>query len=258
MQRNTLQPQKEQLMQHKNRNGLNALDFVVTIVILLVLAALLLPTIHGHRDAASRSQCKNNLKQIGLGLMFYHDVYRTLSPGFTASETSSESSGYGWNFYILPFFDQASLFKRFNSKLTLTDQTFGKYHPASTILTASRCQSDNGDATVTSRWMPDLGTTNYVGNFGVGSPATYSVLNGSTRSLVDSRHCQGILGPNSRVRIRDVKDGMSNVVLAGERRMSPNTNEWEESKEISITIGRGFPISMQSARWSFWQLRLAA
>lgn len=215
-------PQQE----HRNRNGLNALDVVVTIVILLVLAALLLPGTCGHRDAARRSQCKNNLKQIGLSLMNYHDVYRTLPPGFTASETRGESSGYGWSFYILPFFDQASLFERFNSKLPLTNQTFGNFHPASTILTASRCPSDNGDATVTSRWMPDLGTTNYVGNFGVGIPPTYSVLNGSTRSLVDSRHCQGILGPNSRVRIRDVKDGMSNVVLAGERRMSPNANEW--------------------------------
>jgi len=80
-------------MQHKNRNGLNSLDFVVTIVILLVLAALLLPATHGHRDAARRSQCKNNLNLIGLSLLNYHNVHRTLPPGFTASETRGESSG---------------------------------------------------------------------------------------------------------------------------------------------------------------------
>ena len=68
-------------MQHKNRNGLTALDVIVTIVVLLVLAALLLPATRRSRPAARRSQCKNNLKQIGLALHNYHDVHETFGCG---------------------------------------------------------------------------------------------------------------------------------------------------------------------------------
>jgi type II secretory pathway pseudopilin PulG len=210
----------------QNRSGLTILDVVVTIVILVTLVALLLPSVSTPREVARRSQCINNLKQIGLSLMNYHDVHRTLPPGWIASETKGQSSGFGWQFQMLPFFDQAPLYKRFNSKLKLADQTRDNFHRASTILTASRCPADKGEDQATSRWIPEPGTTNYLGNFGVGIPAAWSVLNGSGGTLVDSQHCQGILGPNSRIRIRDVKDGMSNIVLVGERRMSENAGEW--------------------------------
>lgn len=213
-------------MHRSTRNGVSALDVIVTIVILLVLAALLLPATRGTRNPARRSQCKNNLKQFGLSLMNYHDVHRTFPPGWIASETKGQSSGFGWQFHILPFFDQAPLFKKFNSKQKLSDATGKNAELASTILAASRCPSDPGPDQVKSRWIPLLGPTNYVGNFGVGIPITHSVTEESAGSLVDPRIVQGIMGANSRVRIRDVKDGMSNVVLVGERRLSTDGIDW--------------------------------
>jgi type II secretory pathway pseudopilin PulG len=213
-------------MHKPNRNGLSALDVVVTIVILLILAALLLPSVRVSGGASRRSQCKNNLKQIGLSLMNYHDVHRTFPPGWIASETKGRSSGFGWGYQVLPYFDQKPLFEKFDAKRKLSDQTSGNDDLAKTILTAMRCPSDDGPDQAKSNWMPLLGTTNYVGNFGVGIPITYSVLDESKGNLVNPLDFQGILGPNSRIRIRDVKDGMSNVVLAGERRLSKDGTEW--------------------------------
>jgi Tfp pilus assembly protein PilE len=217
-------------MKKKNRNGLSALDVIVTIVILLVLAALLLPAVqHGH-PTNHRSQCKNKLKQIGLALYNYHDVHRTFPPGWIASETAGQSSGFGWNFQILPFFDQAPLYKKFDSRQKLSNQASGNSKLASTIITAARCPDDKGPDQAASHWMSQLGTTNYVANFGVGIPATYSTIAGSEEKLVAPKFVQGIFGPNTRIRIRDVKDGMSNVILVGERRMSDGGTEWPLGK----------------------------
>lgn len=216
-------------MHRRNRNGLTALDVAVTLVILLVLAALLLPAVNrrGHGGAALRSQCKNNLRQIGLALVNYHDVHRTFPPGWIASEEKGRSSGFGWGYQILPFFDQAPLFKKLNAKVRLTDSESNNAKLVGTILTAYRCPSDGGADQAKSMWCPDIGVTNYVGNFGVGLPSTYSSAAVDQPTLRKKDHLQGILGPNSKVRIRDIKDGMSNVVLAGERRLPlKNGTDW--------------------------------
>ena len=104
-------------MTRKNRNGVSVLDVIVTIVVLVALAALLIPSGTRSRPTARRSQCKNNLKQIGLALMNYHDVHRTLPTGWVASGTKDQSSGFGWNFQILPFFDQVPLYRKIRHKL---------------------------------------------------------------------------------------------------------------------------------------------
>lgn len=217
-----------------NRSGLTILDVVVTIVILLVLAALLLPATRSPRSAARRSQCKNNLKQIGLAIMNYHDVHKVFPPGWIAAETPQDSSGFGWNYQVLPYFDQKPLFEKFDRNSKLSDKACGNADLASTILTAARCASDAGTNQSESRWMSPLGTTNYVANFGVGIPTTWSTMPDSEGKLVDTKYLQGIFGPNSSVRIRDVKDGMSNVVLVGERRMPHEGVEWP----IGIEDGR--------------------
>ena len=216
---------------NRSRSGITILEVVVVIIILLVLAALLLPATRRAREPARRSQCKSNLKQIGLALMNYHDVHNAFPPGWIAAESPDHSSGFGWHYQILPFFNSAPLFEKFDSTQKLSTKTSGNAELASTILTATRCSSDAGTDQAESRWMTPLGTTNYVGNFGVGIPTTYSMMPGSGGDLVDTKYLQGIFGPNSHVRIRDVKDGMSNVVMVGERRMPHEGVEWPIGKQ---------------------------
>ena len=224
-------------MPKRAKKGFTLIELLVVIAIIAILIALLLPAVQQAREAARRSQCKNNLKQIGLALMNYHDVARTLPPGVVHADGGAAfRNNFGWLTHCLPFFDQAPLFKKLDSKLAMNNPGAGTVAAPTansnaalndTILTAARCPSDVGDDQFDD--TPGgpggiLGTANYVGNFGVGniviaSPATPAVP-------LHPRHLQGILGPNSKVRIRDVKDGMSNVILAGERRMPRNCTLW--------------------------------
>ncbi|NQV25468.1 MAG: DUF1559 domain-containing protein [Rhodopirellula sp.] len=214
-------------MHKPSRNGLSALDVIVTIVILLVLAALLLPAVQQSNGGASlRSRCKNNLKQFALSMHNYHDVYKTLPPGWIVSADEEKSSGFGWNYSILQFFDQAPLFNKFDSRQRLGDKSSPNPELAGKILSVCRCPSDKGADQAESLWIPTIATTNYVANFGVGIPTTYSSLNQSSSQPVDPQFLQGLFGPNSRVRFRDIKDGTANVVLIGERRLPEVGTDW--------------------------------
>lgn len=217
-------------MRNRSRSGLTMLDVIVTIVILLALAALFLPRVQMTGQVPHTSPCKNNLKQIGLALMNYHDVHRTLPPGWIVSEERERSSGFGWGYHILPFFDQAPLFKKFDSHEKLSDKASGNAKLATRILTAMRCPDDGGPDQAKSQLLPEIGPSNYVGNFGIGIPTSYSRLEEYEGKIANPRAVQGILGANTRVRIRDVKDGMSNVILVGERRLPANGVDWPDGK----------------------------
>lgn len=206
-------------MPKRTKKGFTLIELLVVIAIIAILIALLLPAVQQAREAARRSQCKNNLKQIGLAVMNYHDVHRTFSPGVTVADAVGVSNYYGWTYHILPFFDQAPLFKKINSKVSFTTGTNAAL--AGTILTAARCPSDAGpdqDPAGSSIATPafDMGTANYVGNYGVGLPD----------SNANPRDVQGIFGANTKVRIRDCKDGMSNVIIAAERRNPKICGTW--------------------------------
>ncbi|QDT52688.1 Type II secretion system protein G precursor [Caulifigura coniformis] len=100
------------------RHGFTLIELLVVIAIIAILIALLLPAVQQAREAARRTQCKNNLKQFGLGLHNYHDVHNGFpisgqGGGPTATEGgNSANPRCGWQVYILPFMDQAPLFNQ--------------------------------------------------------------------------------------------------------------------------------------------------
>jgi type II secretory pathway pseudopilin PulG len=81
----------------------------VVIAIIGILIALLLPAVQAAREAARRTQCANNLKQIGLGIHAFHDVNSQLPPGVVFDDDD-----YGWGTYILPYCEQATLYEQIN------------------------------------------------------------------------------------------------------------------------------------------------
>jgi len=99
--------------QTKLRRGFTLIELLVVIAIIAVLVALLLPAVQQAREAARRSACKNNLKQIGLALHNYHDTYSTLPMG----NWSRSGWGISWMPALLPFVDQAPLYQQFNFSL---------------------------------------------------------------------------------------------------------------------------------------------
>src|SRR4029078_12831233 len=100
-------------MHHSQRRAFTLVELLVVIAIIDILGALLLPAIQAAREAARRSQCKNNLKQIGLALHNFESAHRSFPPGYVSQATTTngpgQGPGWGWGAYILPFLEESTL-----------------------------------------------------------------------------------------------------------------------------------------------------
>jgi prepilin-type N-terminal cleavage/methylation domain-containing protein len=102
----------------KRCQGFTLVELLVVIAIIGILVALLLPAIQAAREAARRSQCSNNLKQIGLAMHKYHDTFNCLPPGSVERNSSNALDKHltNWGVAILPFLEQESLFETYNNE----------------------------------------------------------------------------------------------------------------------------------------------
>ena len=196
--------------------GFTLIELLVVIAIIAILIALLLPAVQQAREAARRTQCKNNMKQIGLALHNYHDIYSMFPPGYTARNVSrtdpvsaETGQGFAWSFAILPQIDQANLTGVIDTNLDAVDPA-NLAIAQSTTLEAFLCPSDPApqqfnvvDGAGNTITLP---TSNYPGIYGYGS-VTMSPGTGT-----------GLFFRNSNIRFRDVTDGTSNTICVGERK----------------------------------------
>jgi len=201
------------------KKGFTLIELLVVIAIIAILIALLLPAVQQAREAARRTQCRNNLKQLGLALHNYHDTHNVFPPGVvdlrpgTASTNSSNADAQnhiGWSCFLLPFLDQAPLY---NDISTATANFVFSWADADndgtsadadripqhlTVLPAYICPSDPSDGI-----NKGSGKSNYKGVCSNNAVFTNSTANGS-------------LFHNSKIRIRDYTDGTSNTCMVGE------------------------------------------
>src|SRR5438128_1844485 len=92
------------------RRGFTLIELLVVIAIIAILIALLLPAVQQAREAARRTQCRNNLKQIGLALHNYHDTMNTFPMGMSGWPGTLEGAEWGWGVFIIPYLDQSALY----------------------------------------------------------------------------------------------------------------------------------------------------
>lgn len=227
---------------HYKRRGFTLIELLVVIAIIAVLVALLLPAVQQAREAARRSSCKNNLKQIGLALHNYHDTFRTFPMGAMADFQNNGNAignrqSWGWPAMILPFVDQAPLF----NSLGVNDQTLyqaiefhrdnGTLNEAFPPLAVYTCPSDtegprlkrgnnrrnfNGFVNGLNNWNPP--TLNYPGSCGLGE-----VNHGQNTG---HRTNNGVLTNVRILKMRDITDGTSNTFLVGEREERCKSGSW--------------------------------
>src|SRR5438309_1662617 len=100
------------------RRGFTLIELLVVIAIIAVLIALLLPAVQQAREAARRTQCKNNLKQLGLAMHNYHDVHSCFPPaGIFLDQTTNV--WHSFHTYLLPYIDQNNVYQEFKIDLTI-------------------------------------------------------------------------------------------------------------------------------------------
>lgn len=208
--------------------GFTLIELLVVIAIIAILIALLLPAVQQARESARRSQCQNNLKQIGLALHNYHDVYNVLPPGNVhkwGNQNAVALAAWGWHSFILPQIEQTSLFNAMGVNqndldTVLRDPTLQNL-PKSTI-PVYRCPSDTAPALNSKREYDTpysavfggqpvhLGTANYVAVSGTGwsTPQDW---------IVNQIDPHGTFWGDSRINFAAVSDGLSNTIIVGER-----------------------------------------
>jgi prepilin-type N-terminal cleavage/methylation domain-containing protein/prepilin-type processing-associated H-X9-DG protein len=199
------------------RAGFTLIELLVVIAIIAILIGLLLPAVQKVREAAARTQCVNNLKQLGLACHNYHGDRESFPPGVyqLLSASAPKYRGVPLFVYLLPYLEQDNLFRGWDMTNPLNNTAGGASARTATVLKVLLCPSD-------------LIPQNPVVNGGLSYALTSYAGNGGTRSY-DPQFASNdgiffVIGPGSQtapggapVRIADVTDGLSNTLLFGER-----------------------------------------
>jgi len=212
--------------------GFTLIELLVVIAIIAVLIALLLPAVQQAREAARRSQCKNNMKQIGLAMHNYHDVTNRLPIGAMTSNnasvnpsTNNGQSGYVWVRYIMPYMEMSAMYNAWNEDLIYTNNSVTKNGMTNltimrTVLPGLLCPSD----TLFRAWN-SVPNYNYAVNYGntfinnasfSGSPAITNLEGAFKYSGSTTGTCFGF---------SDITDGTSNTLMVSELRAGQIAND---------------------------------
>src|SRR5262245_22163185 len=203
----------------RRRRGFTLIELLVVIAIIAVLVSLLLPAVQQAREAARRTQCRNNLKQLGVALHNYHTAHNVFPPGYVAGVAWPATTN-GWSFYaqLLPYLDQSPLYEKINFNLPVEDPVNQPF--ASVTLPELICPTDQTNGA--------FAITDAVGNVVIpaAAPISYAATVGDDASEADAATGNGTFYRNSRTRISDIIDGTSTTVLAGERAFGFTNGTW--------------------------------
>lgn len=204
------------------RTGFTLIELLVVIAIMAILVALLVPAVQKVREAASRLQCQNNLKQIGLALHNFNDAYK----GFPAANQTTPSS-QSWTVFILPYIEQQVLADRYRYDLDWDDAATNDANPGGvnqTIVTLFLCPS-----APTNRLADrHRGVTDYDAINTIARPNPFV----SNMPPSDPTNI-GVLGKDVNRRLTEVTDGTSNTILIAE---SAGRNQlWQMGHLISAS-----------------------
>lgn len=217
------------------RRGFTLIELLVVIAILAVLLGLLLPAVQKVREMAARSQCGNNLKQMGLALHGFHDVNQGLPPGYLAmmpyrDGATDTSPGWSWAAFLLPYLEQDNVYHQIDLTVPVersaVDQTRIKFY---------LCPSD----------VTPPGTFAVVDAFGTtrmqAAPCSYAACCGGDESDVSAATGLGVFYRNSRTRFTDITDGTSQTLFLGEKAWSNVEIPWVGA--VNDAVARRGPLN---------------
>ncbi|MFO0863117.1 MAG: DUF1559 domain-containing protein [Gemmataceae bacterium] len=215
------------------RNAFTLIELLVVIAIIAVLIALLVPAVQKVREAAARSQCQNNLKQIGLAIHGYHDTFKR----FPVGEHDDDNRSFCWRTWILPFIEQGPMYKQMQTAgLWIPPGMGGGSNGLNVDTNSNNSELTSGNAaiwnlcktkialyTCPSDTLPDvdndgLGKTNYCANIGTATADLTTCAGGNARPPMQT----GVFffsNENNNTwttNMAAITDGTSNTIFVGE------------------------------------------
>lgn len=219
------------LVRHR---GYTLIELSFVTVIMGILVALLLPAVQQAREAARRTECKNNLHQLGIAFHTYQDAFRTLPPGVVdlSGPIQHTPSGYhhSWVTSLLPYLDQPVLARHLDPHLSIYEES--QLEVTQVVLPTMLCPSDGAPVRATQE-NQRVGLSNYAGNH-----------HSSSASIDVTNH--GVLFLNSRVRYNDIYDGVTSTVLAGEMIRDEHDLGWASGTRATLR-NAGTPLNNATA-----------
>lgn len=243
----------------QRRRGFTLIELLVVIAIIAILIALLLPAVQQAREAARRSTCKNNLKQLGLALHNYLDTHKVFPPGQVANGNCADGNStppqLAMNMnglvLLLPFLDQASIYNNLNFSSAFDDHVQGgiplsggdataNAAQVNRVLSIFSCPSDpgpTGSSTSTTYNLPG-GSPEHRTNYDFMAPRDHDICNFWTR-----RTAKFMFEDGSKCKVRDVTDGLSNTAMMAETRKSccgnGNNANWGGRGWVQVGLSLG-------------------
>lgn len=252
-------------MRRSRNHGFTLIELLVVIAIIAILIALLLPAVQQAREAARRTQCRNNLHNIGIAIHNYHDTSKMFPPGTIALGATNYAAPYvlnttGW-VLMLPYIDQAPLYNQYNFNLASCNAkpfapgTVMGGGNANSAFTGQRlevltCPSDPEGGAFVAQGGSAAGSGGHY-DFSNGRRISYALNGGayfenmpawsSPATSLFLRERRGAFGNDGAASIRDIRDGTSNSVVIGEtwqRKCSDNFGPWFASGAWTGVFGK--------------------
>lgn len=191
-------------------SGFTLIELLVVIAIIAILIGLLLPAVQKVREAAARTKCQNNLKQLGLAFQMYQDSYKKLPTGWVTGTNAAgtlvqPSPGWAWGTLVLPYIEQAPLYSIFNPDL---GPTFANAPAANT-----------GGAAGTAPLLLTRQVSTYVCPSDTGLPQNALLQQYARGNYIVNREVTGpdVNNRPAALAVETIFDGSSNTILLGER-----------------------------------------
>lgn len=206
-------------MRKNTRRGFTLIELLVVIAIIAILIALLVPAVQKVRESASRTQCANNLKQLGLGLHMHHDTANRFPYGYQVKTWDGDltvpANHFRWSVLaeLTPYLEQANVYKLLDLTVPMVGgpnqvppySIFPQNQvPLAMVVPIFLCPSDTLRQVRSDR-----------------APANYIACAGSGANGGDANSGDGLFYANSRIRIQDIRDGTSNTVAISESLLGP-------------------------------------